>query len=204
MAQVRISPPAPLYVQFMVDVILYDVTCIDISTNIFFIIFVFVISLEFYDERLIWYFPYFFPVHQRFPSKNQPSTRPSVPRLCPVLKVFIIRVHLQTMSYPGILPTMKYKMFSYLCNGEKLYSQKTDQMTDWEATQFIERATACFIFCGKIKLSLAVNWALQFMLLKSLLLVSHYAILLSTHWNWAWAWNIYITGECSITNIILI
>ena len=141
---------------------------------IFFIIFVFVISLEFYDERLIWYFPYFFPVHQRFPSKNQPSTRPSVPRLCPVLKVFIIRVHLQTMSYPAILPTMKYKMFSYLCNGEKLYSQKTDQMTDWEATQFIGRATTCFIFCGKIKLSLAVNWALLFMLLKGLLLISHY------------------------------
>ena len=177
MAQVRISPPAPLPCMYSCTVYGWCnmIWChIHWYFYIFFIIFVFVISLEFYDERLIWYFPYFFPVHQRFPSKNQPSTRPSVPRLCPVLKVFIIRVHLQTMSYPAILPTMKYKMFSYLRNGEKLYSQKTDQMTDWEATQFIGRATTCFIFCGKIKLSLAVNWALLFMLLKGLLLISHY------------------------------
>ena len=31
------------------------------------------------------------------------------------------------MSYPGILPTMKYKMFSYLRNGEKQYSQKQNR-----------------------------------------------------------------------------
>ena len=53
------------------------------------------------------------------------------------------------MSYPGVLPTMKYKMFSYLRNGEKLYSQKTDQMTDWEATQFMGRAHNMFYILRK-------------------------------------------------------